>query len=206
MDPYLRIGTFIYITQGSKHRAVRCRACLCFGHEYGRCGFQISADSSVYMADFFFFFPRGKYRDVTLSNYGAFPSIIQRYIIRVTDSSVKSVAKLRVFMRAGFTSVFSARHIDNFEDVISSFKCDGRSLWHLWWTGLVHTGLVGRSVNRSHLGDLGVDGKVILKLTSRCGIQRCGLDCSISRQGHVAGAYLCGNDPSGSIKCGEFLD
>jgi hypothetical protein len=26
------------------------------------------------------------------------------------------------------------------------------------------------------------------------------------RQGHVAGTCDCGNEPSGSIKCGEFLD
>ena len=25
-------------------------------------------------------------------------------------------------------------------------------------------------------------------------------------QGQVAGSYGCGNEPSGSIKCGEFLD
>jgi hypothetical protein len=33
-----------------------------------------------------------------------------------------------------------------------------------------------------------------------------GLDRSGSGQGQVAGSYECGNEPSGSIKCGEFLE
>ena len=33
-----------------------------------------------------------------------------------------------------------------------------------------------------------------------------GLHGASSRQGHVAGACEFGNEPSGSIKCGEFLD
>jgi hypothetical protein len=32
------------------------------------------------------------------------------------------------------------------------------------------------------------------------------MDLSGSRQGEVAGACECGNEPSRSIKCGEFLD
>jgi hypothetical protein len=31
------------------------------------------------------------------------------------------------------------------------------------------------------------------------------LDMSVSEQEQVAGAYECGNEPTGSIKCGEFL-
>jgi hypothetical protein len=34
----------------------------------------------------------------------------------------------------------------------------------------------------------------------------CGLDSSGSVQNPVAGSYERGNDVSGSIKCGEFLD
>jgi len=63
-------------------------------------------------------------------------------------------------MCAGFTSLFCARHIDNSEDFFSSFDCDR----HLWWTGFVHTGLVENSEERNHLEDIGVDGKIILKL------------------------------------------
>jgi len=33
-----------------------------------------------------------------------------------------------------------------------------------------------------------------------------GLDRVRSEQGQVAGTCECGNEPSGSIKCGEFLD
>jgi len=32
------------------------------------------------------------------------------------------------------------------------------------------------------------------------------MDRSCSGQGQVAGTCDCGNEPSGSIKCGEFLD
>ena len=34
----------------------------------------------------------------------------------------------------------------------------------------------------------------------------CGLDWAGAGQGQVADACECGNEPSGSIKCGEFLD
>jgi len=33
-----------------------------------------------------------------------------------------------------------------------------------------------------------------------------GLDRDSSGQGQVAGTYECGNEPSGFIKCGEYLD
>ena len=32
------------------------------------------------------------------------------------------------------------------------------------------------------------------------------MDCSGSGQGQLAGTCECGNEPSGSIKCGEFFD
>jgi len=52
----------------------------------------------------------------------------------------------------------------------------------------------------------GVDGKIILrwnfrKLGVRAWTDRCG-----SGKGQVAGTCECGNEPSGSIKCWEFLD
>ena len=34
----------------------------------------------------------------------------------------------------------------------------------------------------------------------------CGLDWVVPGQVQVADAFECGNEPSGSIKCGEFLD
>jgi len=54
-------------------------------------------------------------------------------------------------------------------------------------------------------GDLGVDGWIILGWISRrwdVGIWT-GLDWP--RMG-TGGGRLCGNEPSGSMKCGEFLD
>ena len=33
-----------------------------------------------------------------------------------------------------------------------------------------------------------------------------GLDRAVLRSGQVAGTCECGNEPSGSVKCGEFLD
>jgi len=38
------------------------------------------------------------------------------------------------------------------------------------------------------------------------GVGRLGLDCSVSREGQVAGACECSNEPLSSTKCGEFLD
>ena len=34
----------------------------------------------------------------------------------------------------------------------------------------------------------------------------CGLDSSGAIYGYVAGSCECDNEPSGSVKCGEFLD
>ena len=61
-----------------------------------------------------------------------------------------------------------------------------------WW---------GHRRERNHWGDLGVDGWIILGW-----MWVCGLDWAGPGQGQVADACECGNEPSGSIKCGEFLD
>jgi hypothetical protein len=42
--------------------------------------------------------------------------------------------------------------------------------------------------------------------SSGSGIRGHGLDRAVSGQGQVAGTCECGNEPSGSTKCGEFLD
>ena len=53
---------------------------------------------------------------------------------------------------------------------------------------------------RDHLGDPGVDGRIILRwIFRKCGY---GLDRSGSGYGQVAGTYECSNEPWGSIKCG----
>jgi hypothetical protein len=51
------------------------------------------------------------------------------------------------------------------------------------------------------LGRQSVDGKIKTKW-----IFERRLDCSGSGQGHVAGACECGNESSGFIKCGVFID
>ena len=57
--------------------------------------------------------------------------------------------------------------------------------------------VVGKPEERDHLGDPGIDGRIILRWIFRKWDVGCGLDRAGS---------LCGNEPSGSIKCGEFLD
>jgi hypothetical protein len=73
--------------------------------------------------------------------------------------------------------------------------------------GEVHTGLWWVKLKeRVHLQDLGVDGMIILKWISKRwdGEAWTGVFCS--GYGQVAGTCECGNEPSGSIECGEFLD
>jgi hypothetical protein len=55
---------------------------------------------------------------------------------------------------------------------------------------------------RDHWGDPGVDGRII----SGSGMWGYGLDWAGSGWGQLVGTRDCGNEPSGSIKCGEFLD
>jgi hypothetical protein len=59
---------------------------------------------------------------------------------------------------------------------------------------------------KDHLEDPGVDGMIILRWIFKKGMWGCGLDRAGSGEGQVAGICDCDNKPSGSIKCGEFLD
>jgi len=74
--------------------------------------------------------------------------------------------------------------------------------------GEVHTGFWwGNPRERDRLEeDQGVDGRIILKTMFKKWDEGHGLNRSGSGQGHVVGSCECGNEPSGSIKCGEFLD
>jgi hypothetical protein len=56
------------------------------------------------------------------------------------------------------------------------------------------------------LKDLGTDGRILIKGSSRSGIGGHGLDCSDSRYGLVAGCGECRTELSGYIKCWVFLD
>ena len=66
-----------------------------------------------------------------------------------------------------------------------------------WW---------GNPRERDHLEDPGGDGRIILRWIFRKGNVGCGLYRVGSGYGQVAGTCECGNEPSGTIKCGEFLD
>ena len=55
--------------------------------------------------------------------------------------------------------------------------------------------LMGRLEGRHHLEDPGIDGRIILKWIFRKWDEGYGLECR-----------ECGNEPWGSVKCGEFLD
>ena len=53
----------------------------------------------------------------------------------------------------------------------------------------------------------GVDGKIILSwIFRKWDVEDHGPDRAGSGQGQVTGTCECGNETSGSIKCGEFLD
>jgi len=73
----------------------------------------------------------------------------------------------------------------------------------------VYTGFCwGNLRERDHLEDPGVDGRIILRWIFR--------ECDVGTwtrsmwlrigTGQVAGTCNCGNEPSCSIKCGEFLE
>jgi hypothetical protein len=73
--------------------------------------------------------------------------------------------------------------------------------------GEVHTGFWwGNLRERDHLEDPGVDGRIILKLIFERLDGGHGLDQSGSGQGHVAGSCEYGDEPTGFVKCEEFLE
>jgi hypothetical protein len=70
----------------------------------------------------------------------------------------------------------------------------------------VYRVLVGKSERKRPLRRLGVDRKIILRCIFRNGMWEYGLNRAGSGQGQVAGSSDRGNEPSGCIKYGEFLD
>ena len=65
---------------------------------------------------------------------------------------------------------------------------------------------VGREEGRNHLDDPDVHGRITLKWIFRKWDGGLGLNWFGSGCGQVAVFCKCGNEPSGYIKCGEFLD
>ena len=76
-----------------------------------------------------------------------------------------------------------------------------------WGRGEIHTGFQWGNLREGvHFDVRGVDGRIILKWILEKLNGGYGLDQSGSRQGQVAGSSECGDEPSVSIKCREFLD
>ena len=64
---------------------------------------------------------------------------------------------------------------------------------------------MGNLRERDHLGDPGVDGWIIIRWIFRKLDVVIWTGSSWLKIGTVAGTCECGNEPSDSIKCGEFL-
>ena len=64
----------------------------------------------------------------------------------------------------------------------------------------------GNLMERDHLGDPGVDWRIIIRWIFRKQDVGYGLGRAGSGQGQVADTCECGNEPSGSIKCEDILD
>ena len=65
---------------------------------------------------------------------------------------------------------------------------------------------MGKPEGKNHLENPDVDGRIILRWIFRKWDGGHGLDRSGSEQGQVTGTCVRGNEPSGSITCGEFLE
>jgi len=70
----------------------------------------------------------------------------------------------------------------------------------------IYGALVGNLSGRGHLEVPGVDGRIILRLIFRKWDVGVWTGSIWFRIGQVVGTCDCGNEPSGSLKCGEFLD
>jgi hypothetical protein len=65
----------------------------------------------------------------------------------------------------------------------------------------------GNLRGRVYWGDPGVDVRITLRwILRKWAVEIWTIDCAGSGLGQLAGTCECGNKPSGSIKCGKFLD
>jgi hypothetical protein len=71
---------------------------------------------------------------------------------------------------------------------------------------VVFSVLVGKPEGKNHLEDPGIDGRIILRWIFRIWVWGYGMYRAGSGLGQVADTCECSNEPSGSIKCGEFHD
>jgi len=74
---------------------------------------------------------------------------------------------------------------------------EGEACTGFWW---------GNLRERDHLGDPGIDGRIILRWIFRKWDVGLLTGSSWLRIGTGGGTCKCGNELSSSIKCGEFLD
>jgi len=81
-------------------------------------------------------------------------------------------------------------------------------MWCVWRRAEAYTGFWwGNLKERDHLRDPSIDGRIIL----RCIFRKWNLgvwtgSSWVRKGGQVASILVCSNKPSGSIKCGKFLD
>jgi len=78
----------------------------------------------------------------------------------------------------------------------STYGGQERGIQGFWW---------GNLRERDHSGDPGVDGSIILRWIFRKWDVGVWTGSSWLTIGTGGGHCECGNEPSGSIKCGEFL-
>jgi len=76
----------------------------------------------------------------------------------------------------------------------------------MWERRSVYRVLVGKPKGKRPRGRPRRRWEDNIKMDLQSGMWGYGLDRAGSGQGQVAGTCECGNEPSGSIKCGEFLD
>jgi hypothetical protein len=69
---------------------------------------------------------------------------------------------------------------------------DGQGIWHVWGSGEAYKGFrCANLAERDHFEDLGIDGRIILKLF----IRKCGMKWSGSGEGQMAGSCEKRHEP-----------